>query len=445
VRSGAPVSMPGMLETVLNVGMCDVAARGMVALTGNPRLAWDSYRRLVESYGAVVHALPHEPFTRALQDRLDQEGAHSARELPARTLEELTRDHLDRFAQMTGAAFPQDPREQLVEAAGAVIRSWDGAKAREYRRLNAIPDEVATGVILQRMVFGNGGGLSGAGVGFTRDPALGERRLYMDFLFGAQGEDVVAGRRTAEGAGDLAALAPEVLAEIERACPRLESEFGDAQEFELTLQDGELFLLQARTAKRTPWAALQIAVDQVQEGLISEEDALQRLDSVDLDQIRRVRVDASGAATPLARAIPASVGVATGPIALDGEAATRAAAEGTPPVLVRAHTATEDIAAIEASAGLLTGAGGRTSHAAVVARELGKPCLVGCPDLRLHLAARTVSIGGRTLAEGDVICLDAESGLVYAGAPRVVEERPEEQLAAVTAWRAGQPVASGGQ
>ncbi|MGZ4349470.1 MAG: DUF47 family protein [Solirubrobacteraceae bacterium] len=445
VRSGAPVSMPGMLETVLNVGMCDVSARGMIALTGNPRLAWDCYRRLVESFASVVHGLPHEPFARALQDRIDRAGAQSPRELPARVLEELTRDHLDRFARLTGRPFPQDPREQLLAACAAVIRSWDGAKAREYRHLNAIPDDLGTAVIMQRMVFGNSGGLSGAGVGFTRDPALGDARLYMDFLFGAQGEDVVAGRRTAEGAAELSALAPAVLDEIERACPQLESEFRDAQEFELTLQDGELFLLQARTAKRTAWAALRIATDQVREGLISKEVGLQRLDGIDLDRIRRVRVDVAGAAAPLARAIPAGVGVATGPIALDGPAAARIAAQGTPPVLVRAHTITEDIAAVEVSAGLLTAAGGRTSHAAVVARELGKPCLVGCPEMELDLEARTVSIGGQVFAEGGVICLDAESGMVYAGAPAVIEERPEEQLAELTAWRDRRLAPSGGQ
>jgi len=435
VRSGAPVSMPGMLETVLNVGMSDVSARGLIGLTGNPRLAWDSYRRFVESFATVVHGCPREPFEQALRDQLSAAGAQRPRQLTTRILEQLARAHLARFEDMTSEPFPQDPLDQLVAAVGAVLASWNAPKARDYRRLHDIPDDLGTAVILQRMVFGNAGGVSGAGVGFTRDPALGERRLYMDFLLDAQGEDVVAGRHTVEGVSELAAIAPDVLAEIEQACPRLEAEFGDAQEFELTVQEGEVFLLQTRTAKRTPWAALRIATDQVHEGLISPHTALAHLGELDLDTIRRVNVDASEGTEALCHATPASVGVATGPLALDGEAAGRIARTGTPPVLVRADAATEDVAAVAVAAGVLTRAGSRTSHAAVVARELGKPCLVGCRDLELDLTARTARIGGHMLAEGDVICLDAESGLVFPGSPALIEERPTKALGEVMAWR----------
>ena len=425
--------MPGMLETVLDIGMCDVTAGGLIALTGNPRLAWDSYRRLVESFAAVVHGCPLEPFEKAVREQLEDAGVQSPRELTARVLQELTRAHLDRFARLAGKAFPQDPSEQLLAAATAVLDSWDAPKAREYRRLHGLADDLGTAVMLQRMVFGNAG-VSGAGVGFTRDPALGARRLYMDFLLDAQGEDIVAGRHTAEGVSDLAIIAPDVLAEIEQVCPRLEAEFGDAQEFELTVQDGELFLLQTRTAKRTPWAALQIATDQVHEGLISSQQALRRLEDIDPDAIRRVHVNGSDTEV-LAHAIPASVGVATGPVALDGDAAQRLARSGSRPVLVRPEATTEDVAAIAIAAGVLTASGGRTSHAAVVARELAKPCLVGCDELELDLAARTARIGSRLVAEGDVICLDAESGLVFAGTPRVVEERPTDALEEVAVWR----------
>ena len=435
VRSGAPVSMPGMLETVLNVGLSDAAARGLIAATGNPKLAWDSYRRLVESFATVVHGCPHEPFQRAVSEQLAAAGAQSVRELSARTLEHLAAAHLERFEELTGQRFPQDPIEQLVAAAGAVLASWQAPKAREYRRMHQIPDDLGTAVILQRMVFGNAGGVSGAGVGFTRDPALGEPRLYMDFLLDAQGEDLVAGRQTADGVDALASAAPELLAEIEQVCPRLEAEFGDAQEFELTVQEGELFLLQTRTAKRTPWAALQIATDQVREGLISPQLAIAHLEGLDLDAIRRVRIQADVGSEPLAHAIPASVGVAAGPLALDPEAAARFAQTGTPPVLVRAETVTDDIAAVAISAGVLTGTGGRTSHAAVVARELGKPCLVGCSGLELDVTARTARIGERLLCEGDVISLDAETGLVYSGAPAVIEERPVAALDEIAAWR----------
>lgn len=436
VRSGAPVSMPGMLETVLNVGMCDVSARGAIALTGNPRLAWDSYRRLVESFAAVVHGCPPEPFEQALRDRLAAAGVQSPRELTARTLKELTRTHLELFASLTGGPFPQDPFIQLTAAADAVLASWDGPKALAYRRLHNISDDLGTAVIVQRMVFGNAGGVSGSGVGFTRNPALGDRGLYMDFLLNAQGEDIVAGRHTAEGISELAMVAPDLVAEIEQVCPRLEAEFGDAQDFEITVQEGELFLLQTRNAKRTPWAALQIATDQVHEGMISPETALARLGDVDLEAIRRVHVQAPEGTEALCRAIPASIGVATGPLALDRDAVDRIARTGAPPVLVRAETVTEDVAAVAMAAGVLTGAGGRTSHAAVVARELGKPCLVGCRELVLDLVARTARIGTQLLSEGDIICLDAEAGLVYAGAPEVTEDRPTQQLAQVAAWRA---------
>ena len=435
VRSGAPISMPGMLETVLNVGLCDASVKGLIAQSGNPRLAWDSYRRLVESYATVVHGCPHVPFAAALRARLAAAGAQRARELTTGALTDLARGHLDLFVELTGEAFPQDPVEQLIAAVHAVLASWEAPRAREYRRIHEIPADMGTAVILQRMVFGNAGGVSGAGVGFTRDPALGKHDFYFDFLPDAQGEDIVAGRLSLDGGVALADIAPDVLAEIEQVCPRLEAEFGDAQEFEFTIQDGELFLLQTRPAKRTPWAALQIAVDQVHEGVISERTAIAHLGSLDLDAIRRRHVVSNGAEA-LARATPASMGVAIGPLALDAAAAERFAAEGTAPVLVRSETVTDDIGAMALSAGVLTGAGGRTSHAAVVARELGKPCLVGCEALKLDLTARTAWIGGQLLSEGEVICVDAESGLVFAGAPAITEERPTEALGEIAEWRA---------
>ena len=436
VRSGAPTSMPGMLETVLNVGLCDASVKGLIAQSGNPKLAWDSYRRLVESYATVVHGCPHQPFEAALRARLAAAGAHRARELTTSALADVAHDHLELFAELSGEAFPQDPVEQLIGAVDAVLESWESPRAHEYRRIHEIPSDMGTAVVLQRMVFGNAGGVSGAGVAFTRDPALGTRDLYLDFLPDAQGEDIVAGRLSPDGAGTLAEIAPDVLAEIEHVCPRLEAEFGDAQEFEFTVQDGELFLLQTRPAKRTPWAALQIAVDQVHEGLISEGAAIDHVETLDLDAIRRRHVVAGNGAGELARATPASIGVATGPLALDGVAAGRFARDGTPPVLVRSETVTDDIGAMALSAGVLTGAGGRTSHAAVVARELGKPCLVGCEALELDLTARTARIGGQLLSEGEVICLDAESGLVFAGAPAIREERPTEALSEIAEWRA---------
>ncbi len=445
VRSGAPTSMPGMLETVLNVGLCDASVKGLIAETGNPKLAWDSYRRLVESYATVVHGCPHEPFEAALRTRLAAAGAERPRELTTGALTDLARGHLALFAELTGDAFPQDPIEQLIAAAEAVLESWDAPRAREYRRIHDIPADMGTALILQRMVFGNAGGVSGSGVGFTRDPALGNHELYLDFVPDAQGEDIVAGRLSLDGAETLAEVAPDVLAEIDQVCGRLEAEFGDAQEFEFTIQDGELFLLQTRAAKRTPWAALQIAVDQVHEGLIPKRTAVERTERLDLESLRRLHVVAADdGARALTRATAASVGVATGPLALDAAAAGRFISAGTAPVLVRSETVTDDIAAVAVSAGVLTGAGGRTSHAAVVARELGKPCLVGCEGLELDLTARTARIGGQLLSEGEVISIDAESGLVFAGAPAIIEERPTEALREMAEWRANRPAATDG-
>jgi pyruvate, orthophosphate dikinase len=438
VRSGAPASMPGMLETVLNVGMGDGAVRGLIALTGNPGLAWDSYRRLIESFAAVVRGCPREPFEQALRQQLEDAGARTARDLTASALEQLVASHLERFAELSGAAFPQDPTEQLTAATEAVFASWSAPKAREYRRINGISDGLGTAVIIQRMVFGNAGGVSGAGVGFTRDPALGERQLYMDFLLDAQGEDVVGGRQAVAGISELSGIAPDLVDQVEELCRRLEAEFRDAQEFEITVQEGELFLLQTRTAKRTAWAALRIATDQVHEGLITPSAALQRLDGLDLVDLRRLHVKESDGSRMLCHAIPASIGVAVGPVALDPEAAQRIADAGSPPVLVRSEAVTEDVAAVAVSAGVLTGAGGRTSHAAVIARELGKPCLVGCEQLELDLEKRTARIGDRLIPEGEVICLDAESGVVFAGAPAITEERPTERLREIAAWRAAQ-------
>jgi len=435
VRSGAPASMPGMLETVLDVGLCDESIEGLVALTGNPRLAWDSYRRLVESFAHVVAHCPLEPFEQATDARMDVAGVQRPRDLDARTLAELTGEHLERFRALSGKAFPQNPLNQVEAAVRGVLDSWGAPKAREYRHLHDLPETLGTAVILQRMVFGNAGGVSGSGVGFTRDPATGEGRRYIEFLLDAQGEDVVSGRRTPEGAGQLALLAPEVQQRLDEVCHALEGEFGDAQEFEFTVQDGELFLLQSRTAKRTPWAALRIAVDQVGEGLVSRGEARERLADLDLQGIRRVHVREGDGTHAICQAQPVCMGVASGPIALDVEAAERIAQEGRAPVLIRRETSTGDLAGVIVAAGLLTSSGGRTSHAAVIARELGKPCVVGATGVDIDLDRRSVRIGSREFSEGDEISIDGESGRVFAGAVQVEEEQPTADLAIVASWQ----------
>ena len=436
VRSGAAVSMPGMMETILNVGLNETSVRGLLRYTGNPRLAWDSFRRLVQSFAQTVHGCAPAPFDDLVLGELDRQKLTDPRELDFASLERLTRDFLATFETLTGKPFPQTPAEQLEAAVGAVFSSWYGDRAREYRRQNAIDDDLGTAVTVQRMVYGNAGGTSGAGVSFTRDPATGEARLYTDFLFNAQGEDVVSGRGSVDNVALLPLVLPDVDREIARVAAALEREFRDAQEFEFTVQDGKLHLLQTRTAQRTPLAALRIAVEQVAQGIVSGEEALARLARVDLDAIEVTRLEATDSAEVVAKGVAASIGVASGAIALDLEAVERLRESGQVPILVRDDIATDDIAGIALAAAIVTRTGGRTSHAAVVARQLGKVCVVHCDSLAVQRAARQCTFGARPFAEGDMISVVGDTGEIYAGPVRVVVEKPEPWLAEVRRWRA---------
>ena len=443
VRSGAPVSMPGMMETLLDVGVNDLTVDAIIRSTGNPRLAWDCYRRLVQGFAEVVHDCPANAFASGLEECMRACGASSPREIDFRSLTALTRDYLALFEELTGEPFPQDPMLQLEQAAVAVVRSWHSEKAVTYRRARNIGDSPGTAVTVQRMVFGNAGGMSGAGVAFTRDPSTGANELYMDFLFNAQGEDVVSGRHALADEVPLATLLPDTRREIEAIAAKLETEFGDAQEFEFTVEDGKLFMLQTRAAKRTPLAALRIAVDLVAAGLIDPAAALAQLQGIDLATVEELRLALPDELQLLASATPAGIGIAVGRLVLDVEAAERLAAAGDPVLLLRHETATADIAGIAISAGILTAVGGRTSHAAVVARQLGKVCLVGCRELVLDLQARRCRIGGHELGEGDWLCLDGNAGHIHAGRPEVVGVRPDELLQEVEKWRRG--LATGGE
>jgi pyruvate,orthophosphate dikinase len=434
VRSGAPLSMPGMLETVLNVGLSPATVEGLIRLTGNPRLAWDSYRRFVQSYAEVVAGLPTAAFDSLLQAALAMEQEATARDLDHRALRRLTCSLRARYSAQTGADLPDDPLAQLTAAAAAVFRSWEAPKAVAYRRLHGLDDNAGTAVTVQTMVFGNAGGASGAGVGFTRDPASGEPRLYLDFCFNGQGEDVVAGRQSLADSDRLRRELPAVYAELARDRKILEAQFHDAQDFEFTVQDGVLFLLQARDAKRTPWAALRIAVDMVAEGLITPRQALARLQDIDLAAISLTGF-ADPLPEPVARATVAGIGVAAGPIAFDATMAERLADAGTPPILLRPETLTEDIAGLARAAGLLTAVGSRTAHAAVVARQLNKVCLVGCRELEIDPPRRRCRIGDRMFLEGDIISLDGNTGAIYAGGLPIVTTRPRRELAIVANWR----------
>ena len=424
VRSGAPVSMPGMLDTVLNVGLCDGTLPGLLRLTGNPRLAWDSYRRLVQSFAEVVHGAAPASFEESTREELQCCGAERPDRLDFRGLRSLARRHLDVYAEVVGEPFPQSPVDQLDAAVAAVFESWNSERAVAYRRASGIADDLGTAVTVQRMVFGNAGGASGAGVAFTRDPATGEDCLYLDFAFNAQGEDLVGGRSALEQGRDLAARMPTAYGQLLSLKELLEREFRDAQEFEFTIQDGRLFVLQTRSAKRTALGALRIAVEQLESGMLTPAEARSHLEGVDLDGIEIVHVAGSGSEVPLARGTAASVGVASGRIALAPDRVLDMVQEGGPVLFVSEDIATSDIVAINAAAGILTAHGGRTSHAAVVARQLGKACIVGCADLRIESGGRRCSLGSRVLHEGDVLCLDANTGSVFAGEPRIARERP---------------------
>jgi len=439
VRSGAAVSMPGMLDTVLNVGLNDTTVAGLVRMTGNPRLAWDSYRRLIQSFAEVVHGARPDVFEEALARQLKAARLASASELDFRALRELATDSLELYRELTGESFPQAPSDQLTAAVEAVFRSWSANKALEYRRIHHLQGAGGTAVCVQTMVYGNSGGTSGSGVAFTRDPATGENALYMDFLFNIQGDDVVSGRHAVGDSAQIGALLPEAMAHIEAMRKRLEAEFGDLQEFEFTVQNGQLFMLQTRDGKRTPLAALRIAVEMVAEGALDPAAALKRLDGIRIESIRTESIRAKDGQAPLARATCAGVGVAVGEIALDSETARRRAADGKTVILVREDTSTEDIAGIANAAGILTARGGRTAHAAVVARQMGKVCLVGCRELTVDPGKKSCSIGGKVLREGQVISLDGGGGGIYAGAVEVVRAKPELHLAALASWRAKAP------
>jgi pyruvate,orthophosphate dikinase len=335
---------------------------------------------------------------------------------------------------LTGAPLPADPQTQLLRGVEAVCRSWNSGRAREYRRLNGLEETSGTAVLIQTMVFGNAGGLSGSGVGFTRYPTDGRDQLYVDFLFNAQGEDVVSGRQRHTDASRLAKELPDVRSELERAKPRLESIFRDMQDFEFTVQDGVLYFLQTRAGKRTPWAALQIAVDLVSAEIVDEATARQRLTGIALEAVERTRRQPGGEATPIATGTPASLGVAAGAIALDSAKAQEIAREQ-PVVLVRPEMSPDDIGGLEAATAVLTALGGRTSHAAVVARQMGKVCVVGCRSLRIDLGARRCSFGDQPFREGELITIDGETGHVFRGRVPVVTEKPHDALAAIARWK----------
>ena len=436
VRSGAPVSMPGMLDTVLDVGLTRATLPGLIALTGNPRLAWDSYVRLIQSYAETVRHLSSSAFDEAAAKAMTAAGVSCLSELSTVDVRRLAATCLDAFDELAETPFPDDPYEQLRNAVDAVFRSWNSDRAVSYRRINRLEGLLGTAVTLQRMVYGNAGPRSGAGVGFTRDPATGDKRLYLDFAFDAQGEDVVSGRRRLTSANELQRLLPDIGRSLDYVAQQLEKNFRDAQDFEFTIEEGQLFLLQTRDAKRSAWARLKIAVDLVGEGLISPAEGLHRIEALDLTTLARRRIKGDSAEL-LGKGVPAGIGVATGAVAVTLDAARALVAQGKRVILVRAEIETQDIDGIAIAEGVLTARGGRTSHAAVVARELGKVAIVGCDGLEF-CGDGACKVGNRRLDNGDLISLDGESGQIYAGTVAITEERPFKELALVSKWSAAE-------
>jgi len=430
VRSGAARSMPGMLATVLDVGLNPQSVRGLIGLTGNPRLAWDCCRRFAQSYAEVVDGADPAPFEAALQRLIEEEGAEGEAELDSEALERLAQTYRD-----LADGLPDDPRDQLAAAARAVYRSWDGARAREYRRLNAIEGLAGTAVTVQAMVFGNAGGNSGAGVAFSRNPATGANALYVEFVADGQGEDVVAGRRVPGGFERLEARQPEVARRLAEGVRQLEREFRDVQDVEFTVENGRLYFLQTRAAKRTPRAALRVLVDFVREGLIGEAEALARAGGIDVERARITRF--ASRLPEAATALAASPGVASGRAAFDSAAARAMAEAGDPVILVRHDTSTEDVAGFAVADGILTAAGGRTAHAAVVARQMGKPCLVGCRALEIAPEGNRATLAGRPVRAGDWVSIDGDAGTVMLGRLEIVSELPVDELAEIERWRRG--------
>ena len=435
VRSGARASMPGMMDTILNLGLNNEVAESMVRLTGNERFVYDAYRRFIQMFSDVVMELPREKFEELLTAMKDKKGVKLDSELEAADLKELVGQFKAFYKERKGEDFPSDPTVQLMESVKAVFRSWDNPRANVYRRMNDIPYSWGTAVNVQEMVFGNMGDDSGTGVAFTRDPATGERKLYGEFLMNAQGEDVVAGIRTPQTIDQLRDTNPAVYEQFVDIANRLENHYRDMQDMEFTIEKGKLFMLQTRNGKRTAQAALKIAVALVNEGLCTKEEALLKIEPRSLDALLHPRFDekALKEAKPVASGLPASPGAACGAVYFTAEEAKEQAKHG-PVLLVRNETSPEDIEGMQAAEGILTAHGGRTSHAAVVARGMGACCVAGCGTLYINEEAGTFTIGGHQLKKGDFVSIDGVTGNIYLGKIPTVEAEVTGEFATVMQW-----------
>jgi len=433
VRSGAARSMPGMLDTVLDVGCTLAVVQGLIRITGRPRLAWDCRRRFLESYAETVLGLDPALFSQDLAELILGEGVGGDYELDGEALERLALHEQALIEERCDDDWLENAAAQLEGAVRAVYRSWMSERAQSYRQLQKLEFLQGTAVTVQAMVFGNGGLSSGSGVAFSRDPSSGLRQPIIDFVLDAQGEDVVSGRRTPSTEDAMARTMPQLAAELGDVLRKLEQEFGDIQDVEFTVEDSRLWVLQTRSAKRTPRAALRIAVDLVHEGLISPHQALDRLSGIDPSAVAEVSLASTG--TPLLTGIAASGGIASGRAAYSTECVRRLASSGEPVILVRPDTSTADVEGFALAAGVVTSAGARTSHAALVARQMAKPCVVGCSALVIDVAAGSAKFGGTAVLEADWLTVDGDGGNIYLGRLETVARRPEAELAEVASWR----------
>ena len=436
VRSGARASMPGMMDTILNLGLNDVAVKGLAKLTGNERFAYDSYRRFIQMFSDVVMEIPKSKFERVLDTIKEEKGAKFDTDLTAADMQEVTEKFKAIYKAEKGEDFPQDPKVQLMESIKAVFRSWDNPRAIYYRRMNDIPSDWGTAVNVQSMVFGNMGDTSGTGVAFTRNPSTGENKLYGEYLINAQGEDVVAGIRTPQEISTLKDVMPEVYEQFSKIADTLEKHYRDMQDMEYTIERGKLYMLQTRNGKRTAAAALKIAVDLVEEGMLTKEEAVLKVEPKQLDALLHPQFDASAlkAAKAIATGLAASPGAACGQVYFTAAEATAAAQAGQKVVLVRLETSPEDIEGMAHSQGILTARGGMTSHAAVVARGMGTCCVAGCGALKVDEEAKTATIGDKVFKEGDWMSIDGSTGNVYGEAIKTVEATVSGDFATLMGW-----------
>ena len=436
VRSGARASMPGMMDTILNLGLTDISVEGFAKRTGNPRFAYDSYRRFIQMFSDVVMEVPKSLFERVIDEIKEDRKVHFDTELTAEDLKEVIRRFKEIYKEKMGEEFPQEPRVQLMEAVKAVFRSWDNERAIVYRRMNDIPGDWGTAVNVQSMVFGNMGNTSGTGVAFTRNPSTGAKGIYGEYLINAQGEDVVAGIRTPQPITRLEEDLPECYEEFLKIANRLEEHYRDMQDMEFTIEDGKLYFLQTRNGKRTAQAALQIACDLVDEGMITPQEAVSRIEAKSLDQLLHPAFDpdALKKGTVMGQALPASPGAAAGKIYFTAEEAKEAHETGERVILVRLETSPEDIEGMHAAEGILTVRGGMTSHAAVVARGMGTACISGCGDIVIDEKKKQFTLGGKTYFEGDYISLDGSTGKIYDGDIQTQEALISGNFGRIMSW-----------